>query len=315
MMEPIGKNNNDIMSNYQLKTPVVFIIFNRPETTKKVFEKIKKAKPPKLLVIADGPRKNSLEDKKNCAAARKIIDKIDWDCEILKNYSNINLGLSKRVSSGLEWVFKNVNRAIILEDDCLPNPTFFRFCEELLEKYEDNEKIISITGQNMQFNKKRGNASYYFSKFFHCWGWATWKRAWNLFDYNMDNLDMFIKNGKKILNDNYAYKVWKEVFLKTKKGYINSWANRFMLANFLNKGLNIIPNVNLVTNIGGNKKGTNQTKKSRYNDVAHRKMYFPLMHPLNIYFHNKADKFIQRTLFDYKANILKRAFKKIFIYR
>lgn len=121
------------MSNYQLKTPVAFVIFNRPDTTKKVFAEIAKARPPKLLVIADGPRADHLDDAEKCTTARAIIDRVDWDCEVLTNYSDINMGCKRRVSSGLDWVFDIVEEAIILEDDCLPHPTFFRFCEELLE--------------------------------------------------------------------------------------------------------------------------------------------------------------------------------------
>ena len=137
------------MSDWQLTTPVAFIIFKRPDTTRKVFEEIRRAKPPKLLVIADGPRPNIVGEAEKCAAARAIIDSVDWECEVLKNYSDENLGCKQRVSSGLDWVFDNVEEAIILEDDCLPHPTFFRFCEELLEKYRDDERVMKIDGTNI----------------------------------------------------------------------------------------------------------------------------------------------------------------------
>lgn len=138
-------------NNWQLKTPVAFIVFKRPDTTEKVFEVIRKAKPPKLLVIADGPRAYRPGEAENCAATRAIIERVDWECEVLKNYSDINLGCKQRVSSGLNWLFDLVEEAIILEDDCLPHLSFFRFCQELLTYYRDEQQITSISGQNVQF--------------------------------------------------------------------------------------------------------------------------------------------------------------------
>lgn len=138
-------------NNWQLKTPVAFIVFKRPDTTEKVFEVIRKAKPPKLLVIADGPRAYRPGEAENCAATRAIIERVDWECEVLKNYSDINLGCKQRVSSGLNWLFDLVEEAIILEDDCLPHLSFFRFCQELLTYYRDEQQITSISGQNAQF--------------------------------------------------------------------------------------------------------------------------------------------------------------------
>lgn len=141
------------MVNEQINTPVVFIIFKRPDTTEKVFEAIRRVKPPKLLVVADGPRAEQPSEVEKCSATRAIIDRVDWNCEVLKNYSETNLGCMQRVSSGLDWVFKTVPEAIILEDDCLPDATFFRFCEELLERYRDDERVMSVCGVNFQFDR------------------------------------------------------------------------------------------------------------------------------------------------------------------
>jgi hypothetical protein len=173
------------MSNYQLRTPVAFIIFNCPETTDRVFEQIAKAKPSKLLVIADGPRENSPGEAERCAAVRSIIDNVDWDCEVLTNYSDVNLGCKRRIASGLDWVFDTVEEAIILEDDCLPDPTFFRFCDELLEKYRDDERITMISGDNFQFDRKKTDSSYYFSRDPHIWRWASWRHVWKNYDVDM----------------------------------------------------------------------------------------------------------------------------------
>ncbi|MFM6245941.1 MAG: FkbM family methyltransferase, partial [Dolichospermum sp.] len=137
------------MNEWQLKTPVCFIIFNRPDVTQRVFQKISEAKPPKLLVIADGPRIDKVGEEQKCAATRAIIDQVDWECQVLTNYSDINLGCRKRIYTGLDWVFSQVEEAIILEDDCLPDSSFFRFCEELLEKYRDHPRIMLVCGQNL----------------------------------------------------------------------------------------------------------------------------------------------------------------------
>jgi hypothetical protein len=146
------------MSQRQLKTTVAFFIFNRPYTTEKVFAEIAKAKPPKLLVVADGPHPDRPGEVDACATVRAIINHVDWKCEVLTNYSDVNLGCRRRVASGLNWVFDQVEEAIILEDDCLPHPSFFRFCEELLEIYRHDERVMHIAGSNFQFGRRYGNA-------------------------------------------------------------------------------------------------------------------------------------------------------------
>ncbi len=166
--------------------PVAFLIFNRPELTRKVFATIAQAKPSKLLVVADGPRADVPDDREKCSEARAIIGRIDWDCEVLTNYSSANMGCRARISTGLEWVFTNVEEAIILEDDCIPHPTFFRFCKELLTRYRDDQRVMMISGDNFQMGRNRTPYSYYFSRFFHCWGWATWRRAWRHYDIDME---------------------------------------------------------------------------------------------------------------------------------
>ena len=158
-----------------MKTPVVLIIYHRPELTKKVIEALRLVKPKKIFVIADGPK--SKKDEKVCLKTRVLIKTIDWDCQIFKKYANKNMGLRKRVVSGLNWVFEKVDKAIILEDDLVIDPSFFKFCEDLLNKYKDNKEIISISGNNFQFGKVSTKSSYYFSHYVHSWGWATWRRA------------------------------------------------------------------------------------------------------------------------------------------
>jgi hypothetical protein len=252
MLKSSRKSRVEEMSNYKIQTPVAFIIFKRPDTTARVFEAIRQAKPPKLLVIADGPRPDRLGEDQECAATRAIIDQVDWDCEVLKNYADVNLGCLHRVSSGLNWVFDMVEEAIILEDDCLPHPTFFRFAEELLDRYRDDQRMLSISGQNVQFGRKRTDYSYYFSVYNHCWSWASWRRAWQHYDLDM-KLWPEVRDGNflvDVLGDSHAAKVWTNTFQLCYERKIDSWAYRWTLASFIQNGMNILANVNLVSNIG-----------------------------------------------------------------
>ncbi|NEP76999.1 MAG: glycosyltransferase family 2 protein, partial [Okeania sp. SIO3B3] len=202
------------MTQFKLTIPVVLIIFNRPDTTAKVFEVIRQVKPPQLFVIADAPRLDKSGEVERCIAARKIIDRVDWQCEVLTNYSEINLGCRERVYSGLNWVFSLVESAIILEDDCVPHLTFFRFCQELLERYRDNNQVMAISGDNFQFGNNTTEHSYYFSRYPHCWGWATWRRAWKNYDNQMQ-LWSKLRGSKwleNILQNSRAVKYWSQIF-------------------------------------------------------------------------------------------------------
>jgi hypothetical protein len=296
------------MSDWQLKTPVVFIIFKRPDTTEKVFEAIRQAKPRKLFVIADGARVDRPGEAERCAAARAIIDRVDWDCEVLKNYSQINLGCGKRLPSGLDWVFEQVEDAIILEDDCVPHPTFFRFCEELLARYRDDDRIASISGQNVQFGRKRTEYSYYFSHYNHCWGWATWRRTWRYYDFDM-KLWPEIKERdflRDILVDPQAVKYWTDIFQSTYDGYINTvWDYQWTFACWIQNALGILSNVNLVTNVGFGIESTHTAnQESQYANLSTDSIEFPLKHPPFMVRDRKADEFTQNTLF--QTNWLQR---------
>ena len=282
-----------------MKTPVVLIIFKRPDTTRKVFEVIREAKPEKLYIIADGPRSSKPDESKKCAEARAVIDSVDWKCEVHKDYSDINLGCANRVSSGLDWVFSCEEEAIILEDDCLPDPTFFGFCEENLEKYRDDCRIMSITGQNVQFGQKRGGYSYYFSYFSYIWGWATWKRAWNYYDFNL-SLWPQVKRDKVlnlIFDSEDAAKTWEELLENTLLSNIEAWDYRWILSCLLQNGLHIVPNQNLVSNIGFGLDSTNtHSSRSPLANISSSSIEFPLIHPPYIVRHTAADRFSQKTL-------------------
>ncbi|MDZ7959690.1 MAG: TylF/MycF/NovP-related O-methyltransferase [Aulosira sp. DedQUE10] len=285
------------MSKWQLKTPVGFIIFNRPDTTARVFEAIRQAKPPKLLVIADGPRADKFGEAEKCAAARAIINQVDWECEVLTNYSDINLGCRKRVSSGLNWVFEQVEEAIILEDDCLPHPTFFRYCQELLDEYHDDERVMMISGNNFQFGRKRTEYSYYFSRYGHCWGWASWRRAWAKYDDSMQVWPEAKDNDwlHNILQNEQAVAYWSRIFQGVYEGF-NSWAYIWQYILWINSGLTILPNVNLVSNIGFGS-GTHTNTNNKLSNMTVEALLLPIKHTPFVFINPGFDDFTETTIF------------------
>ncbi len=298
----------------KLTTPVAFLIFNRPHTTFKVFEVIRAAKPQTLLIIADGARFIEEEDK--CNEARSIVEKIDWDCEVLTNFSNINLGCKLRVSSGLDWVFSKVESAIILEDDCLPEPSFFEFCSELLTRYANDQRVMMISGNNFQFGKKRTKDSYYFSMFPHCWGWATWRRAWQYYDIDM-KLWLTVRDNDwlmDILHSKSAVRYWENIFQDVFDDLIDTWDYQWTFACWVQSGLTILPNVNLISNIGFNNEATH-TKRSR-NRLANmetKALIFPLIHPKFIIRNAQFDRLTQNNIFRFSIlKIIKIKIKKLF---
>jgi hypothetical protein len=299
------------MPDWQLQAPVAFIIFNRPDTTERVFAEIARAKPPKLLVVADGPRPTRSGEVEKCAATRAIIDRVDWNCEVLTNYSDVNLGCKNRVASGLDWIFEQVPEAIILEDDCLPHPTFFRYCEELLERYRDDERIGMIAGSNLQFGRKRGDASYYFSKYDHIWGWASWRRAWRHYDKDVKGWPVFRDEGylELIVRNGAERKHWYEVFQGVYEGRIDTWDYQWVLSTWQQGMVSVMPNVNLISNIGFGPEATHTRGTSIYSEIPTEPISFPLIHADIVLPHLGADVFTARQAFS--DSFVRRVINKI----
>ena len=301
--------------NTKISTPVALLIFNRPDTTKKVFEEIRKAEPERLFIIADGPRQNVERDKKLCELTREITERIDWDCEVIKDYADVNFGLRKRFASGLSRMFEIVERAIIIEDDCVPHQSFFPFCQELLERYRDEKKVMMISGNNFFSELKNKEYSYYFSSFNHIWGWATWKRAWHLYndemkDWNSLKDSDFLNN---ILQNNKSVKYFRTIFQEVYEDKINSWAYRWLYSMFRESGLSIVPSTNLVVNVGYGKHATNtKGPGKRFAVYSTNEIVFPLIHPPNIERDEELDKIItmNRHRFSHRDKII-RFVKKI----
>lgn len=234
------------------RSPIAYIVFNRPQYTRQTFQVIREQQPPILFIIADGPRHGHVKDFRLCSEVREIVEQIDWPCEVHRKYADHNLGLKKNVSDGLDWVFDMVDRAIVIEDDCLPHMDFFYFCEELLERYSDNESVAVVTGNNFQDGYKRGDASYYFSKYNHCWGWATWRRAWKHYQGDIPFWPKWSKSEDWLarIPDPVERRYWSEIFDNVHTGGFNSWAYPWTASLWFQGGLTATPNVNLVSNIG-----------------------------------------------------------------
>lgn len=293
--------------NSPLTIPVVFLIFRRPDLTARVFERIRQAKPQRLFIVADGARNQS--EVILCQQARAVTELVDWDCEVLRNYADENLGCRKRVSSGLDWVFSQVEEAIILEDDCLPHPSFFGYCQELLYCYRDDQRIWCISGDNFQDGQIRGDGSYYFSNYNHCWGWATWRRCWQKYDHGLSNWRVFQKHEylKSILDSDLEVEYWHDIFNRLYElGEPNSWAYPWTFTCWQNYGLSVLPNVNLVSNIGFRVDGTHITEESKLSHLPVQDIG-DIIHPSFIVRDRLADEYTFNHVFGGKSlNILSR---------
>ena len=288
------------MTEFKLSAPVVFIIFNRPDTTEKVFAEIAKAQPPKLLVIGDGPRINRPGEDERVAATRAIIKRVDWPCDVQVNFSEINLGCKVRVSSGLDWVFEQVPEAIILEDDCLPDKSFFQFCEELLDRYRDDHRVGMVSGDNFQFGRSRTEDSYYFSKYTHIWGWATWRDRWvDSYDVNMTEWPHTREQGLlvELLGDHKEAAYWSSLFEKVYLGKIDTWDYQWEFASWIRNRVSILPSVNLISNIGFGSQATHTVRTSHLANLPVSAIQFPLMHPSEVTKNETADKFTKNNWF------------------
>jgi hypothetical protein len=242
----------DNMKELAFRTPVLFLIFNRPDTTKRVFKEIRRVKPTELYIAADGPREAKPDETELCNETRAIVKEIDWDCEIHTLFRDKNLGCKKAVSSAIDWFFDNVDAGIILEDDCVPDQSFFGFCQELINYYKDDSRVMMISGTNYLFNKIELSESYFFSRYYPVWGWATWKRAWKLYDRNMSSWPEYKTSGQLdvIHQDKKIKKFFERIFIKTYEHKVNTWDYQWVFSCVSNNGLAAIPKYNLIANIG-----------------------------------------------------------------
>lgn len=283
----------------QFSTPVLFLIFNRPDHTKKVFLKIKEARPTQLFIAADGPRDSVDTDKLLCVQTREIINLIDWECNVKTLFRDQNLGCRYAISTAIDWFFEQVEEGIILEDDCLPDPTFFTFCEAMLSKYRVDEEIFMIHGNNYQRKQAKTEESYYFSKIPHVWGWATWKRAWMHYDHDMISFLDFLESGdyKTVYKEPFIRTYYLNCFFSVFEKKVDTWDYTWVFTIARNNGLVICPHHNLIRNIGFDV-GTHVTEGQSSTENNNVYSISTIIHPAVTRWNKKLDEQIYKNIFN-----------------
>lgn len=300
-----------------MKSPILFVIFSREDTTRQVFDRIREAQPPRLYIAADGPRHNRADDKSKCETTRKIIEGVDWECEVKTLFQENNLGCGRGVSTAISWFFENEEQGIILEDDILPNIEFFRYCDEMLERYKNSEQIQLVAGYNFFFDGYTAQYSYYMSHFLQIWGWASWRRVWETYEYNAKKLNR--KDFLWKLKSNFpqpVYRYYKNIFDVMSEHKNDTWDYQFFFNQILYERYSIIPFTNMIENIGfGSAEASHPTDKDNefIQQLINHKSHpiYPLKHPENIYQNPDADKIYARMAQNEKPCIIYRIFKRI----
>jgi hypothetical protein len=295
-------------------SPVLLIVFNRPSTTHNVFEAIRKAKPTKLYIFADGPRFGNIEDTYKCDLVKEIVKNVDWNCEVHYRFVEVNQGCGLGPYNAISWVFEIEDRAIILEDDCIPALPFFEYCDELLERYKDDTRIWLISGN--QYNEEAVSTphSYFFSKYGHSWGWATWRRCWKEMDMEMKNLPLVLKQDlfRSIFRTKREVAFFKKKYqriLNDKSQLKHTWDIQFGFALAINSHICVVPTKNLVKNIGYY--GTHSNGINNHHDRPIDENYKIVSHPDFVLVDVNYDDYHFRHHWDTRASLFRRITRKI----
>lgn len=275
-----------------MHVPVAFFVFNRPDLTAQVFARIAEARPSHLLLIADGPRTEQPNDRERCEEVRRIITRVDWPCRVETNFSDVNIGCGRRISSGLDWVFDLHEEAIILEDDCLPSPSFFGYCVELLQHYRNDERIGTISGCNLGAPHDATLADYCFSRYPVVWGWASWRRVWRDYDFAVESLD------EAVFDELYTDEMIAAYALSrveaARQGTLDTWDYQLWYALLTRSRLTIIPTVNLILNTGfGRPDASHMTYDHPLGNMPLADVALPLRHPRHIIPSRRADGVVE----------------------
>lgn len=277
-----------------LATPILFLIFNRLDTTEQVLAAIRQVRPKQLFIAADGPRSARAGEGEVCEQVRNLVDAgIDWPCEVHRLYRKENMGCGLAVSTAIDWFFENVDKGIILEDDTLPDVTFFDYCQSLLNHYEEDERIMHISAMNLQCGIKRGNASYYFSRISGIWGWATWKRAWQKysFDFSGDSDNQIRDVLKRNLSDDVSVNYFFDAMIKTKSRTIDTWDYQWVYTLFKHNAICVTPEYNLIQNLGFNSTGSHTFSAPYWYKYLVNKPINDLLFSDDVVVNEKADAF------------------------
>jgi len=284
------------MTPGRLETPIAFVLFRRPDRTRLVFDRIRSARPRRLFLIADGPR--TADELGECEAARAVVADVDWPCEVTRYFAAENVGLKHRLPSGLDRVFGEVDRAIVLEDDCLPDESFFRFSDELLERYADDDRVMHIAGSQLLREPPLWTASYHFSRYAHIWGWGTWRRAWRRFDVELREWhdlgrEQREKRLRAMFEDESERRYWRYVWDRSRE--IENWDAQWSYALLSREGLAANPSRNLISNVGFGADATNALEDPL--GIGGRPLEgigFPLEHPAAVEADADADAMASR---------------------
>ncbi|MBS1370638.1 MAG: glycosyltransferase family 2 protein [Lentisphaeria bacterium] len=263
-------------------TPVLLILFNRPQMARQVFNRIRAVRPSRLFIACDGPRQDRPGEWERMQEGRRVVSAVDWECDVKTRFLEKNTGCRAAVPSAISWFFSEVEEGIVFEEDCLPDPTFFRYCRELLERYRDDERIMNISGVNSLLRGAELDDSYYFSRYPHIWGWASWRRAWRNYSPEMPDFPDFVNSGAlaSCFPEPAERKRWREILGKVyrRDPRFNTWDAQWSYAHFKNGALSVTPRNNLVANIGCTPDAMH-TADNPFAEIPAVPMEFPLRHP------------------------------------
>jgi hypothetical protein len=299
------------MQTETFETPVALFVFSRPDTTRRIFEAVAAVRPSRLLLIADGPRSHKDREAEACQQVREILSNVDWSCEVSTNFADRNLGCQERIVSGLNWVFSLVEEAIILEDDCLPDPSFFPFCRELLERYRGDSRIAYISGDCLVKPQRDLDASYYFSQIGGIWGWATWRAAWQNYERRLESWPTLRAQGmlSEVFDDARAVTFWTRIFDAMHDGTgPNTWDYQWVYTCLKHNSLVVTPGVNLVANIGFGEGATHTLEADHRFILPATAVKFPLRHPSSFIPMRSIDRRVQALSY---TSISQRILRKI----
>jgi len=293
------------------RCPVLFLVFNRPDTTERVFEAIRQARPPRLYVAADGPRAGRPGEAERCETVRRIATAVDWPCELVTLLRDENLGCKRAVSSAITWFFESEAEGIILEDDCLPDPSFFPYCDALLEHYRGDERVMCISGDNFISPHWHPEESYYFSRYAHIWGWASWARAWRHYSVDLGlpgapPMDSVL--GNTFPDSPHVRAHWRSLLHRVRDGQIDTWDYQWAFALWSRQGVSCMPRENLISNIGFGAGATHTTSpESKLASLPVHPLELPLRHPAQVAVSTAADLWTESEVFEIRPrNVVRR---------
>lgn len=286
-----------------LNTPVLLLIFNRADRTKAVFEQIRKQQPKRLYIVSDGARTDKAGEDKQVQECRTIEQQVDWECEVKTLFRDKNLGSGIGVYEGINWFFEQEEQGIILEDDCLPNHSFFSFCEEMLNRYRENEKIMLVSGSNYLMGLMDIKDSYYFSQVPATWGWATWRRAWKHMNYEMTGFEEKVKKFPAVA-EMWQYH-WQAI--KNGGGVRDAWDFQWYFSIYEQEGICIHPNINLVLNTGFDTPDATHTFRAPWwYKFVETKELKTIHHPSSVIINIKADEFVKQRFLNEMLTLSQR---------